>query len=348
MRAERHTLNSIEPLRADWRDCYRAELPKAFPLHNHRQSSRFPNPVVPTSHEIDEMRAVMSLFLRAVCFGVVRRSNGTEAPYQMHIGMGDWVDIGTERDIRAVGFASISQRQAIRENVEKFERALTPLQLLAASALLEWTGKRAYAARLVKIGPNQTDRIPGLVQRVALEVAVGYTSRFRAVPSTRAFDAEEARSGLLNTLPQWTDEIPDSVDDTDPMDASRDPNDNEAVRAVNKRRISNSQFQAQALQGFTGQQTSAAAVPSSGSAMPASPGIISSTSWYISENKQVSGPFQLDHLAQMAATLKPATNVLEVGTKQWTKIRDVPQLLALIDIPPPPPDEDDIPAPPDD
>ncbi len=99
-------LDSITPLRSDWRTCYQSELPKAFPLHNHRQPSRFPNPVVPSGAEIDETRRTMALFLRGTCFGIVRRANGPEAPYQMHIGMGDWIDIGTERDLRAGGFAS--------------------------------------------------------------------------------------------------------------------------------------------------------------------------------------------------------------------------------------------------
>ena len=344
-------LDCIEPLRADWRDCYRAELPKAFPLHNHRQSSRFPNPVVPTGAEIDEMRAAMSLFLRAVCFGIVRRASGPEATYQMHIGMGDWVDIGTERDIRAAGFASASHRQNVRERVERFERGLAPLQLLAASALLDWTGKRAYAARLVKIGPNQTDRVPGLVQRVALEVGAGYMSRFRATPGARdVAGPEDVKAELLAVIMQWTDEVADSVDDTDPMDASRDPSDIEAVRAVNKRCIAPAQFTPEALQALIA-RPAANVAGQAGLAQPApaaAPPNIGSASWYVSEKRQVTGPFGLDRLAQMVATLKPATNVLQAGTRQWIKLRDVPQLLALIDLPPPPPDDDEIPPPPDD
>ena len=346
-------LDCIEPLRVDWRNCYRAELPKPFPLHNHRQSSRFPNPVVPTGAEIDEIRTVMALFLRAVCFGIVRRSEGPEAPYQMNMGMGDWVDIGNERDIRAVGFASASQRQNVRERVERFERSLATLQILAASVLLEWTGKRAYAARKVRIGPNQTDRVAGLVQRVALEVAAGYMSRFRALPASREIpNPEDVKHDLMDSILQWTDEIPDSVDDTDPMDASRDPNDNEAVRAASKRRISETQFQPDALAKLLARRSGSTATSSVSlvtlPATPAaSPAVAAINSWRISENKQVSGPFNLEQMGQILDRLKPTTNVLPLGEPKWVKLRDVPQLLALIDIPPPP-DDDDIPEPPDD
>ena len=341
-------LDCIEPLRADWRECYRAELPNPFPLHNHRQSSRFPNPVVPTGAEIDELRAVMALFMRAVCFGIVRRGQGPEAPYQMNMGMGDWVDIGNERDIRAIGFASATQRRTIRERVERFERALTPLQLLASSALLEWTGKRAYAARMVKIGPNQTDRVPGLVQRVALEVAAGYMGRFRATPAARDMpDPEDVKQDFMDTILHWTDEVPDSVDDTDPMDASRDPNDSEAVRATSKRRVSDTQFQtdtlAQFLTGRSHTEARAGGNPAQSSAV-VSP---AANAWHISENKQVSGPFTLERMGQMLDRLKPATNVLPLGGRQWMKLREIPQLLALIEMPPPPDDDDGLPPPPE-
>ncbi len=339
-------LDSITPLRSDWRTCYQSELPKAFPLHNHRQPSRFPNPVVPSGAEIDDVRRTMALFLRGACFGLVRRAAGPEAPYQMHIGLGDWIDIGTERDLRAGGFASANHREVLAGRVEQFERGLSPVQLLAAAVLMEWTGKRAYAARMVKIGPNQTDRVPGLVQRVALETAAGYRARLRAMPDAGVGAPEEAE--LSANLPAWTEEIPDSVGDTDPMDASRDPNDPEQARAVCKRRIVEAQFAAESLERLIRRVRATAASPIAASAPNgAAP---ADTQWHVSINRQVSGPFTLAQMAErlLAGGLKETTNVLPLGAAAWVKVRDVPALLALTRMPPPPPDEDALPEPPDD
>jgi len=343
-------LDTITPLRSDWRVCYRSELPKAFPLHNHRQVSRFPNPVVPSGAEIDEIRRVMDLFLRSVCFGIVRRADGSEAPYQMHIGMGDWVDIGTERDLRAGGFASANHFQTLSARVEQFERNLHPIQRLAAAALLEWTGKRAYAARMVKIGPNQTDRIPGMIQRVALEAAKRYTDQLLATPNTPPPDPA-ARDHLLapDTLPIWTEEIPGSADDTDPMDANRDPNDPPSVRAAPKRRIRPDHFTPEALALLitpnlitpTPQPDQKTENQRAGNQKP--------ENWYIAINREITGPFTLRDMTEQAAagTLKATTNILPLGAKAWIKARDVPALLDLLTLPPPPPD-DDLPAPPAD
>jgi hypothetical protein len=334
-------LDSIAPLRSDWRTCYQSELPKAFPLHNHKQTSRFPNPVVPSGAEIEEMRRTMALFLRAACFGIIRRGEGPEAPYRMQLRMGDSVDIGTERDLRSGGFASPTRRRDLTERVERFERGLSPVQVLAAAALLEWTGERAYAARMVKVGPNQTDRIPGLVHRVALETAAGYRARLRAIPDAGIDAPDQARDALLGNLDAWTEEIANSVEDTDPMDASRDPGESEAVRAVSKRRILEPQF-ATGLERLIGR-------PMSRGAPPRQP-VAASTQWHVSVNRQVSGPFTLAQMTErsLQGALKEATNVLPVGGDTWMKVRDVPVLLALTRMPPPPPDEDALPEPPDD
>ena len=303
--------------------------------------------MVPSGDEIDAIRRVMDLFLRSVCFGIVRRGDGPEAPYQMHIGMGDWVDIGTERDLRAVGFASPNHLQILSTRVEQFERGLAPLQLLAASALLEWTGKRAYAARKVKIGQNQTDRVPGMIQRVALEAAKRLSNRLAAMSTGKSADPETVRTALLgnDVLPAWTEEVVGSLDDTDPMDASRDPDDPENVRAVPKRRILAGQFSPEALARLADLGTGPVATPTDAGRATAA---AAAERWYMSINRVVSGPFSLVEMTEKFAdgSLGPRTNVLPVGTKAWIKAADVPALAALVSMPPPP--DDDIPPPPDD
>ncbi len=233
--------------------------------------------------------------------------------------------------------------------VEQFERTLSPIQVLAAATLMEWTGKRAYAARMVKIGPNQTDRIPGLVQRVALETAAGYRARLRAMPEAGIGLSEEANNELLASLAAWTEEIPDSVEDTDPMDASRDPNDPELARAVCKRRIVDAQFATESLDRLI-RRTG----PVGAGAISAGPGTTGTppgadAQWHVSVSRQVTGPFTFAQMTErvLAGGLRETTNVLPLGASAWVKLRDVPALLALTRMPPPP-DDDALPEPPDD
>lgn len=242
-------LDVIVPLRENWRSHYRDEkLNGQLPLHNHRNPSRFANPVVPSGEDLKRIRETMSLFLRAVCFGILERYSGEDAAYWIKLGDGDVLDVGSERDIRAEGFLSQLHRREIEESVARFERQLAPIQLLAASVLLEWTGKRAYAARKVQITENVTDRIPGLVQMVALDVAAQYTKRFKSIPGGGGIgEPLTIHDGLRDSLAQWTVPIPDSSADTDPNETNHDFSDSDALRAEDKRSILPDRFTPEAL-----------------------------------------------------------------------------------------------------
>ncbi|MBE7212247.1 MAG: DUF4339 domain-containing protein, partial [Gluconacetobacter diazotrophicus] len=343
-------LDSIAPLRDDWRNSYRGELSAAFPLHNHRQVSRFPSPVVPNAAEIEDTRAVVGLFLRAACFDLIRRGEGAEAPWQLHVGGGDWIDIGTERDLRNNGFASANHRALVRERVERFERELVSVQVLAAAVLLDWTARHAYAARKLRIGPNQTDRVPGLTHKVALELADGYARRFNGLPDAHGLgDAAAARTALAARIGDWTRPVPGSVADVDPGEANRDPDEREGALAEDKRRIVPERFAPAALRNMLAAARPAAAVVD---ALGETERRTGGRSWYLGTGGVASGPFELDRLAEKRAELKPGSNVLELGTRHWVRLREVPELMALIDAPPPPPPEEERgvppPPPPDD
>ncbi|NPD68028.1 DUF4339 domain-containing protein [Lichenicola cladoniae] len=325
-------LDSIDPLRTEWRISYQLEQKKPLPLHTHRQSERFPDPVVPTTQEIEEMRRNMGLFVRGVAYGILVRGSRPGQPYQIDLGGGDWGDAGTERIIRGSGFSR--HRDKVQARIEAFERDLTPIQVLAASALLAWTGERVYAARMARIGPTQTDRIPGIVQTMAMELSRQLRERYVRMEGAAALaEADMQFETLKRTIPDWTEELPGSAADADPHDANRDPNDQPEARASAKRRIVPDRFRPSALQRLLKPVGPSASLPVAG--LPA---------WHLSIAKQLTGPFGLAQLALLATqgTLREGTNVRRLGAAAWQHVRDIPELLALLHGALPE-DEDDLP-----
>ncbi len=315
-------LDSIDPLRSEWRVSYQLEQKRPLPLHTHRHSERFPDPVVPSTREIEEMRRNMGLFVRGVAYGILVRGVRPGQPYQIDLGGGDWGDAGTERIIRGSGFSR--HRDKVQTRIETFERALSPIQLLAAAALIAWTGERVYAARLARIGPTQTDRIPGLVQILADELSRQMRERAGAMAGAPP-DADGLFVRLRRTIPDWTESLPGSAADADPHDANGDPNDLPEARAQDKRRIVPARFSTEALQRIAAEApgpTAAGTAPRAGAA----------PCWHLSIAKQLSGPFDLAQLGRLAAggTLKEGTNVRLLGHTAWQRVRDVPVLLALL------------------
>ena len=320
-------LDSIDPLRTEWRTSYQLEQRRPLPLHTHRSPERFPDPVVPTTHEIEEMRRNLGLFMRGVAYGILVRGARPGQPYRIDLGGGDWGDAGTERVIRAAGFSR--HRDKVQLRVEQFERALQPIQLLAAAALIEWTGERVYAARMARIGPTQTDRIPGLAQTLALELAA--VLRDRAAQGNddgRESGREDGLAGdavlhatLKRRVADWTESIPGSDADADPADTNRDQADAPEQRAAPKRRIMPDRFTPERLRALAARP---AAAPS--------PPPVGGRCWHLSIAKQLSGPFTLPELGRLAAqeTLREGTNVRELGSAAWQRVRDVPALAALL------------------
>ncbi len=309
-------LDSIDPLRTEWRTSYQLEQRRPLPLHTHRSPERFPDPVVPTTPEIEEMRRNLGLFLRAVAYGILVRGARPGQPYRIDLGGGDWGDAGTERVIRASGFSR--HRDKVQARVDAFERGLDPVQLLAAAALIEWTAERVYAARMARIGPTQTDRIPGLAQTLALELAAGLRERALHRGDGPA-DPAALMAACKRRIAEWTEDIPGSDDDADPADANRDPADPPESRAAPKRRILPDRFAPDRLRALAG----AADAPSPPGVQPA---------WHLSIAKRLSGPFTLAELGRLAAqgTLGPGTNVRALGNAGWQRVRDVPALAALL------------------
>jgi hypothetical protein len=344
-------LDTLVPLGDTWRRDYRLERRGPLPLHNHRSAVRFANPVVPTTLEIEDMRRLMGMFLRAVCFGILQRNPGPEAPYKLDLGHNDWEDVGSERDIRADGLLD-SHRAQVSAALDRFERALSPVQVLAASVLLRWTGRRAYAARRVQIDLNRSERRPGLLQRVALEASDLTLARFRQMDGAASLGrVEDLQHALEGTIATWTSEVADSVDDIDPFDSNKNPDDPPGLRATDKRTIVPARFATASLTelaaGGRGAPSPAPA-PAVAAGAAASAGV--AAAWVLSVRKTLLGPYDLAQLRAMAGRgeLAEGTNVRAADATAWTKVRDVPLLLALLHPEDLPDDEEAADALPDD
>ncbi len=335
-------LDTIVPLGDTWRRDYKLERRGPLPLHNHKSAVRFANPVVPTADEIEDMRRTMGLFVRAVCFGILQRGAGPEAAYKLDLGYNDWEDVGSERDIRADGLLE-SHRLEVAAALDRFERTLSPVQVLAASVLLMWTGQRAYAARRVQIDQNRSERRPGLLQRVAIEASQRFLTRFKQMDGAAGLGrVEDLLKALLAKLPAWTAEVPGSAGDVDPFDSNTNPDDPEELRATDKRTILPQRFTTEGLIELAAprqhlREPAAAPAPVPAAAAPV-PG-----AWFLSVRKMLLGPYDLGQLRAMAAAgeLLEGTNVRAAGAAAWTKVREVPLLLALLRPEELPEDEDD-------
>lgn len=331
-------LDAIVPLGDTWRRDYKLERRSPLPLHNHRSTVRFSNPVVPSTDEIETMRGLMGLFMRAVAFGILHRKVGLDAPYRLDLGSSDWDDIGAERLIRSEGLLE-GHRLKIENDVGRFERGLSPIQVLAAAALLEWTGKRAYASRRVQVGEGRNEKQPGIMQKVALERAQMYRNRFEQMEGASSLQpARDTERLLFDAIRSWTVDIPGSAEDVDALDANRDLGDNLNDLAQDKRTIIADRFATERLAEFLSRRIDPVRAPP----LQVVPPPIG-TSWFLSVRKVLQGPYELGQLRELGARggLLEGTNVKAADSTVWTKVRDVPQLLALLRPEELPDDEDE-------
>ena len=63
-------LDIIKPLRTEWKSEYARIIRDGKPLHNHKDWTRFPDPLVPTKEEAEIIITNMQLFLEGIALGV--------------------------------------------------------------------------------------------------------------------------------------------------------------------------------------------------------------------------------------------------------------------------------------
>jgi hypothetical protein len=342
-------LDVITPLRADWRRSYDRESskPDSIPLHNHFDWMRFPTPIVPTTEEIERLRTDLNLFIRSVAFGVLKRKASSKPfePYLLEIRPRDFEQVGSERTIRKKLF-DLNQRRSVEEKVLRFEEKLSPLQLIAASALFQYTAERAYPQRREVIGPGQDMRVAGLIHKVVRDLEGDFQGRYIASgnPVPKGLSAGDLKEALYNSIMDWTDAVPDSVKDVDPLEANLDPNDAPEFRAQDKRVIRADRFTDDALRVYAGIQKTPPAPPA-GNVID----VPAAVSFYVAVNGESKGPFSGLELSAMATKGELVGTSMVYDAERgdnWVEAASVPALANLFGrrgqprTPPPPPKSD--------
>ena len=340
-------LDAIAPLRSDWRQSYELERTRKDrqPLHNHRDDLRFPDPVVPSGLELENLRNDLSLFLRGVAFGALRRSAG--GPYEVEVGRNYWLQIGDERFIRRRRIEP-TYRTTLERAVAHQEERLSALQLFACATYFKWIADRVYTTR--KFSQSEfgaVTRAGGVGNSVANELAAEFMRRAErsSPPLDLPVSAEDADDALTAAMDVWTFELKGSMADVDDSEVGRDPSDPPAFRAGDKRALRMASLTDEALMALIAPQAAPAPQRSNAPGAPvAPPAPTEGRYWLFDQNGAVVGPFALDSFKALAAlgSLKADTKVCPEGSQSWVNVSDVPPLAQLVAParpggPPPPP-----------
>ena len=336
-------LDVLTQLRTDWREAYGRQLvaPDAFPLHNHKDLLRFPDPVALKAADIEKLKGVLDLFLRGVAFGVLKRDArgsagpGRSPPYLLDMGGGDLQAVGAERTLRRRGFAA-HHRARLERLLQEIEGGLAPVQMLAASALFQFLANRAYAKRR-DVSFDQEERIGGVAHHVASELARRWFDRVRALESSAVagFDPRSVRETLFAQIADWTVPVEGSLEDVDALEANRDPLDQPTMRAADKRQIDRARFTEVALRRIVGLESAAVGAP----AAPPPPS--SGGPWYLNLPGLQQTPLDVSGVRAQLASGALGRGVLVFDASApaagWIPAERSPGLAELFNGPPPPP-----------
>jgi hypothetical protein len=336
-----YPLDTVAPLRDDWRKSYDKELAARdpLPLHNHHDYLRFPLPIVPSIEELAQQRETLAIFLKAIWYGVLIRGAGTspeldDARYYVDMSRHDLQSVGTERKIRIKGFEA-NHLNRIRQLTEAAERDFGALQWSAVAALAEWTARRAYAPPKEQDAFGNESRPKGLGYQVATALAEELKRNAKGADDARSLTvaASHVHAALYDKLEVYTREIRGSLADVDTIEANRDPTDAPDRRATDKRTIDWEAFESTRLAGLF--QEPAAAIPPP-------PSDSGTCTYYVALGGETQGPFGLADLARLAreGKLLPATLVYDAMLgAAWVPASGEAQLASLLGArrPPPPP-----------
>ena len=340
-------LDVLTQLRTDWREAYGKQLiaPDAFPLHNHKDILRFPDPVALKAADIEKLKAVLDLFLRGVAFGVLKRDSralegrpGRSPPYLLDMGGGDLQAVGAERTLRRRGFAA-HHKARLERLLAELEGGLQPVQMIGASALFQFLSNRAYAKRR-DVTFDQEERIGGVAHHVAADLARRWFDRARHQDATALADMDprSVREALFERVADWTVPVEGSLDDVDSLEANRDGADQPSMRAVDKRQVDRPRFTETALRRIAG--LGAVTGSAQDDAAPPAPPVAAGR-WYLNLPGLQQTQLDLASVRAQAAAgaLTAQTLVYDAATPSlgWIAAVATPSLADLFAAPPPPP-----------
>jgi hypothetical protein len=322
-------LTAMIPLHDDWRRAYNEKNGKEerSPLHNDVDKARFRHPTAMSLQEMANLAARVQLFLRGVLLGKLRR-RAADRNYEVDTSTNDtedWLSVGNEQQIYLRDFIP-ERRAALDRNLRRIEEQLTPWQLAAYVALLEFTASQVYPKRVVKRADGNESRFGGLAC-VAVEQFRGTTmTRLQAQRSLLPMAPEALVSALLRTIASWTDEVPGSRADTTPLEADLE-------QAKEKRTIAWDRFSDAELEALVTPKPAMPAVQPSAAAPP------QALRFHLAINDQEIGP--LDRATLEAYALRgewdAKTLAWSAGMAGWISAGEVPALAALLTSLRPPP-----------
>ena len=236
-------LDVIKPLRMEWKSEYSKIINEGLPLHNHKDWTRFPDPLVPSTQEIEGMIENMQLFLEATALSVLRRKKGEESYYEVQVEPGRWQGVGNERRIRTLGF-NTNHKEVIEQRLREVKTKIySPYHVLAFKVLFNQTAENAYAPKEELDATGLGRKIKGFMSMQAEVLAKSWEDRFKRQASH--LDQTGLEEQLTNLLPEWTVEVQDSKDDIDPAEV-------DVKRATSKRVVKPEFFKAGWLENLVG------------------------------------------------------------------------------------------------
>jgi len=209
-------LDVIKPLRSEWRTDYLKQMGKGLPLHNHKDFTRFPHPIVPTLQDIKTMMQNIRLFLEGVGLGILRRRKGEEGLYEIEVDRGEWQSVGNERRVRSMGFGG-DHRVVLKQKLQDArEKAKSPYQRLALEVLFNYYANKVYKPLLEKDNSGVETRVRGLASIQVAELSNNWKGKLERMDSQ--FDVEAMRKLLDENIAIWTSEITGTLGEIDPSE----------------------------------------------------------------------------------------------------------------------------------
>lgn len=193
-------------------------------LHINRDTTIFPDPVVPTVGKLIELLNDAKLFLQAVILRVVKRNPKPTMPdgcYLFEVLKGDLRSIGNERAIRMNGLP-VEYRSQIDQAVTATLGQLKAVQLKALLGLAHFLAHETYTPTLDcdESGVERSAR--GFMNVVARELADDFAKLAHDKDLSES-DSRGVEGGLCNSgenweelrqsFDKWTEVIPDSARD---------------------------------------------------------------------------------------------------------------------------------------
>lgn len=353
-------LDVLTMLRTEWREAYRRQQDNraAFPLHNHRDEQRFPDPAIPRTADVQKLQQRLILFLKGVGYGLLTREGGgpgkpvENLPYSINMGGGEFQQVGSERTIRRRDFAP-NHLEKLQAQIAVFESGLTPVKTLALIALFDHMARRAYAPRNEIYDTDKSRRIGGLGHYAALAVKAQLEEIYAGQEDSRSDDKEIRVENLKKAIGEWTKQVKGSLSDVDNYEANSDPDDIAEARAVDKRQVDATKFEDAVLEQLASGESGGTSPAPGGPQPPPPPPPLPYGPFFVAAAGGQRGPIPLEVLTLEIASgqLIRATLVFDQARAHegWREAGLHPALAMAFPpaggtghIPPPPP----MPAPP--